>query len=158
MKKIKKFLCFIMLLFINSCSTDDSASKDVEKPTISIAYSGGFPKGCDQLKRGETYVFRAMVTDNEALASYSLNLHHNFDHHTHDDQVGDCDLNESKSAVNPWIFMQNFSIEESSLEHEIEIELAIPDDIDTGDYHCAYSVTDASGWQGRTSIDIKIVQ
>ncbi|MEE3225919.1 MAG: DUF4625 domain-containing protein [Bacteroidota bacterium] len=30
--------------------------------------------------------------------------------------------------------------------------------MDTGDYHCAYSVTDETGWQSRTSIDIKIVE
>ena len=99
-----------------------------------------------------------MVTDNNELAAYSIDIHHNFDHHTHDDQVTECDLGEIKSAVNPLIYVENFTIEGVLSSYEINIPVTIPNDIDTGDYHCAYSVTDATGWQSRTSIDIKIVE
>lgn len=92
-----------------------------------------------------------------ALAAYSLDIHNNFDHHTHDDQIGDCDLDEVKDAVNPLIFIENYSIEGGPTSYEINVSLTIPEDVDTGDYHCAYSVTDETGWQSRTSIDIKIV-
>ena len=54
--------------------------------------------------------------------------------------------------------MENFNIEEGLTTYEIDISITIPNDIDTGDYHCAYSVTDATGWQSRTSIDIKIIE
>lgn len=160
MKFISKYnyLSVLLVLILASCSGDDSANKDEEKPTISINYTEGFPQACTQLVKGETYTFKAMVTDNLALAAYSLDIHHNFDHHTHDDQEETCDLGDVKEAVNPFIYIENFTIEEGLTSYEINISLTIPDDIDTGDYHCAYSVTDLTGWQARTSIDIKIIE
>ncbi|MGJ8733007.1 MAG: DUF4625 domain-containing protein [Cellulophaga sp.] len=155
--KLKYFFFLPLLAIISSCSSDDSSDKDEEKPTISINYTQGFPQPCVQLVKGETYSFRAQVTDNKALASYSLDIHNNFDHHTHDDQEGECNLEPIKNPVNPFIYMENFTVPEGSTNYEINVSLTIPDDIDTGDYHCAYSVTDQTGWQSRTSIDIKIV-
>ncbi len=145
-------------LFITSCSSDDEGGVDETKPEITLNYEDGFPQPCTQLQRGESYTFRAKVSDNVALASYSLNIHDNFDHHTHDDQEVDCPLNPIQEALSPFIFMQNYSIEGGLAEYEIMIILSIPNDADTGDYHCAFSVTDTTGWQSRTSVDIKIVE
>ncbi|KAB1068205.1 DUF4625 domain-containing protein [Tamlana haliotis] len=158
MKQLSKFsAALILLLFLASCSSDDGADKDEEKPTITINYDDGFPQACEALKRGETYNFRALVTDNQALASYSLNIHNNFDHHTHDDQEGDCSLEPVKEPVNPLLVVDNYAIDGAPDSYEINIAITIPNDVDTGDYHCAYSVTDETGWQSRTSVDIKIV-
>ena len=155
----KSFIILVTIFMFGACTSDDDVDKDLEKPTISVNYTGGFPQGCAELQRGNTYVFRAQVTDNTALAAYSLNLHHNFDHHTHDDQGAVCDLEPIKTAVNPLLYLENFQIDEDDVKvYEIQIQVTIPDDIDTGDYHCAYSVTDQTGWQSRTSIDIKIVE
>ncbi|WP_405414556.1 DUF4625 domain-containing protein [Maribacter sp. Asnod1-A12] len=159
MKSTFKYFLFLpLLLLIAACSNIDSDTIDEEKPTISIDYTEGFPQGCELLTRGETYNFRAMVTDNDELAAYSIDIHHNFDHHTHDDQVGDCSLEDLKTAINPLIYIENYSIEEGLTSYEFNVSITIPNDIDTGDYHCAYSVTDATGWQSRTSIDIKIIE
>ncbi len=156
MKLLLNFFYFLFIgLLISSCSSDD---KDEEKPTISVNYNGGFPQGCVLLAKGETYNFRAKVTDNMALASYSIDIHNNFDHHTHDDQVTECDLEDIKQAINPLIFIENYSIEDNLTSYEINIPITIPRDIDAGDYHSAYSVTDQTGWQARTSIDIKIIE
>ncbi|SIQ63919.1 protein of unknown function [Maribacter ulvicola] len=159
MKSTFKYLYFLsFILLITACSSDDSTEIDEEKPTITVNYTTGFPQGCAFLTRGETYNFRAMVTDNSQLAAYSIDIHHNFDHHTHDDQVRDCNLGALQQAENPLIFVENYTIAGSKTSYEINIPVTIPNDIDTGDYHCAYSVTDATGWQSRTSIDIKIVE
>ncbi|MBU2919874.1 DUF4625 domain-containing protein [Winogradskyella psychrotolerans] len=158
MKWIAKYFNLILVIVLfTSCSSDDSNTIDEEKPTISINYTEGFPQVCEQLLKGETYSFKAQVADNKALASYSLDLHHNFDHHTHDDQGETCDLEPIKGAVNPFIYMENFEIEGGLTTYEINISITIPDDIDIGDYHCSYSVTDETGWQSRTSIDVKII-
>ncbi|MFB9053838.1 DUF4625 domain-containing protein [Formosa undariae] len=154
---IKHTYILLLLLFLASCSNSDSIDKDEEKPTITINYDDGFPVACTQLSRGQTYTFKAMITDNKALASYSINVHHNFDHHTHDDQEEPCELEALKTAVNPFIFIENHTIEDAPTAYEIELSITIPNDIDTGDYHCAYSVTDETGWQARTSVDIKII-
>ncbi|WP_100610114.1 DUF4625 domain-containing protein [Confluentibacter lentus] len=159
MKTALKYIYSLFLLLpIVSCSSDDSMDKDEEKPTITINYAGGFPQACTQLQKGETYNFKAKVTDNKELASYSLDIHHNFDHHTHDDQGTPCTLGPIKQAIKPLIFMQNYSIEGGKTSYEINVSLAIPNDIDTGDYHCQFSVIDQTGWQSRTSIDIKIIE
>jgi len=161
MKFTTKYICFLSLiiLFISSCSNDTNIDKDLEKPTITVNYTEGFPQGCTQLVKGKTYNFRAKVTDNKALVAYSLDIHNNFDHHTHDDQITECQLGEIKTAVNPLIFIENYTTEGDDLtNYEINIPVTIPDDIDTGDYHCSYSVTDKTGWQAITSIDIQIIE
>ncbi|WP_405604928.1 DUF4625 domain-containing protein [Polaribacter sp. Asnod1-A03] len=159
MKFTLKYFYFLSILtLITACSGSDNIEIDEEKPTISVDYTEGFPQGCTSLTRGETYDFRAMVTDNQELASYSIDIHHNFDHHTHDDQTAVCSLEDIKNAINPLIFIENYSIEGSLMNYEINVSITIPEDIDTGDYHCAFSVTDATGWQSRTSVDIKIIE
>ncbi|MEP3836922.1 MAG: DUF4625 domain-containing protein [Algibacter sp.] len=155
---LKYFYCLSILLVTGACSSDNSVEIDEEKPTITIDYTGGFPQGCAVLTKGETYNFRAMVTDNDELAAYSIDIHHNFDHHTHDDQLAECELEPIKQSVNPLIFVENYTIEGGLTSYEFNISVTIPNDIDTGDYHCAYSVTDVTGWQSRTSIDIKIIE
>lgn len=156
--KIKYLFYSFLLVLAASCSDSDDSEIDTEKPTISVNYSGGFPQACEELQRGQTYTFKAQVTDNVALSAYSLDIHNNFDHHTHDDQGAQCELDDVKTAVNPMIYMENFSIPEGGTSYEISISITIPEDVDVGDYHCSYSVTDATGWQSRTSVDIKIVE
>lgn len=152
-------LFFLGLFFIvTACSSDDDDDKDTEKPTITINYANVFPKACEQLQRGQTYTFKARVTDNFALASYSIDIHHNFDHHTHDDQEEECEHHPDKNAVNPFLVLNNYTISDDLKTYEISVELNIPSDVDTGDYHCQYSVTDQTGWQSKTSVDIKIIE
>ena len=159
MKTIKLgFIASLMLLLVASCSSEDDNEKDLQKPTISLNYDAGFPKACEVLTKGETYHFKAQVSDNLELAAYSIDIHNNFDHHTHDDQEASCDLGAIKDPVNPLIFIENYSIEEGVTSYEFDVSITIPTDIDTGDYHCAYSVTDQTGWQSRTSVDIKIIE
>lgn len=159
MKTFSKQLSILLsALLLFSCSNSDDGGIDEEKPTININYEGGFPQACSQLVRGKTYSFKAMVSDNAELASYSLDIHHNFDHHTHDDQDGECSLDPKKTATNPWIYIENYPIEDGLTSYEISISITIPNDIDTGDYHCSFSVIDETGWQSRTSVDIKIFE
>ena len=55
MKTIKLgFIASLMLLLVASCSSEDDNEKDLQKPTISINYDGGFPKACEVLTKGET--------------------------------------------------------------------------------------------------------
>jgi len=146
-----------MIAILSSCGRD-TEEIDTEKPVVSINYQNGFPQPCTTLKRGNTYTIRAMATDNVGIASYSIDIHHNFDHHTHDDQPETCILDPKKPAVKPMIYMQNFTTENAGKTYEIIREITIPSDADTGDYHCQFSVIDKTGWQGRTSVDLKIIE
>lgn len=152
---LRPFLLIIPFFIFSACSEEEI---DEIKPEITIDFVGGFPQACDQLQRGQTYTFSARVSDNLELAAYSIDIHHNFDHHTHDDQEGDCELDPKKSPEFPWIYMENFRIEPGLTSYDFKVVVTIPEDIDVGDYHCGYSVTDVTGWQSRTSIDFKIVE
>ena len=145
----------LFALALVSCT---EAEIDEEKPTITVNYAGGFPQTCENLSRGQSYTFKAKVTDNLELASYSIEMHHNFDHHTHDDQEDPCELEPITTAVNPFNFSTNNSVPEGLTSFEIEADVALPAAIDTGDYHLALSVTDVTGWQARTAVDVKIVE
>ncbi|SRR5690606_18719159 len=157
MKIISRTAVLFLLLVSISCSSDDG-EKDIEKPRITLNYDDGFPQTCMELGKGNTYTFRAMVTDNDALASFSIDIHHNFDHHTHDDQLAECEHAPIKAPVSPFVFMESYPIEGNLSSYEITVEITIPEHVDTGDYHCQYSVIDQTGWQSRTSVDIKIVE
>ena len=156
MNLLKKtiFTLFFSLLLIN-CSSD-SENIDQEKPTITINYDNGFPKSCTVLEKGKQYTIKVKVSDNIALAKYAIDIHHNFDHHTHDDQGSLCELNPIKTPISPLIFMENYNIDNERKEYEISQSITIPTNIDSGDYHCQISVIDITGWQSRTSVDIKI--
>jgi len=156
MNLLKKtaFTLFVSLLLIN-CSSE-SEDIDKEKPSITINYDNGFPKSCTILEKGKQYTVKVKVSDNIALATYAIDIHHNFDHHTHDDQGSLCELSPIKNPISPLIFMENYNIDNEVKEYEISQSITIPTDIDTGDYHCQISVIDITGWQSRTSVDIKI--
>lgn len=155
-KKIHGIAFFALGLIVFGCT--ETTALDEEKPTITINFAEGFPQACAQLKRGETYTFRAKASDNLGLASYSLGIHHNFDQHTHDDQPEACEMDAVKSPDNPLTLLNTYSVEGAPLEDELTVSISIPNDVDPGDYHCAFSVTDVTGWQGRTSVDIKIIE
>ncbi len=157
MKPMKKLgLLLLLSLLTIACSSNDDEAPDTTKPTITVQYDGGFPQSCDVLEKGKQYTIKVKVSDNVALKTYAIDIHHNFDHHTHDDQGSQCELDPIKTPVDPLIYMQNFPIENEPKEYEISQEINIPNDIDAGDYHCQISVIDVTGWQSRTSIDIKI--
>lgn len=154
---LKRMVLFSIFIIAASCAKEDEQI-DTEKPVINVSYDNAFPKSCAVLKRGNTYIFRALATDNTGIASYGVDIHHNFDQHTHDDQPGVCPLDPKKTAVKPMIYMQNFAVPDTGTSYEIYREISIPQDIDPGDYHCQISVIDKTGWQSRTSVDIKIIE
>ncbi|CAM1363635.1 conserved exported hypothetical protein [Tenacibaculum litopenaei] len=155
MKLRSKLSALFLLMILASCSSESEAP-DKEKPTISVNYQEGFPKSCTVLKKGQKYTVKVQTSDNIGLATYAIDIHHNFDHHTHDDQGAQCTLSPVKTPITPFIFMQNYNIDGAPKSYEIQQELSIPSNIDSGDYHCQISVVDVTGWQRRTSIDIKI--
>ena len=150
-----RFLLGLFALALVSCTETEI---DEEKPTITVNYAGGFPQTCENLSRGQSYTIKAKVADNLELASYSIEMHHNFDHHTHDDQQGACELEPITTAVNPFNFSTNNSVPEGLTNFEIEAVITLPAAIDTGDYHLALSITDVTGWQALTSVDVKIIE
>ncbi|UZD23213.1 DUF4625 domain-containing protein [Algoriphagus halophytocola] len=154
MKKYALGLVLSMILF--ACGEDEKPAIDLEYPEI-IATADSFPIQCSVVERGSTLEFKALFSDNVELGSYSLDIHHNFDHHTHSTEVNDCESDPVKAAVNPMLFIQTYTIPTGLNEYEAEAEIDIPSDIDPGDYHFLIRVTDKEGWQTLQGISIKIL-
>lgn len=149
------FYSLLLCLLVTSCSKEES-SKDLEKPVIETN-SDAVPQNCQVFYKGEEIPFRYTFTDNEGLGSYNIEIHNNFDHHTHSTDAGDCQLGEEKKPVKPWVYNKDFMIQENSLRYNAQVNIPIPADIDSGDYHFMIRVTDRSGWQELKAASIKIL-
>ncbi len=159
MKKIKIVLtAFLAMTLLNACSSDDSSSNDTTKPTIDLTIAGGFPTSCSTVTRGTSIPFKALFKDNDQLGSYSINIHHNFDHHSHDTEVDACQFDPIKTPVNPWVKTLTFQIPANLSEFTATQQIDIPADIEPGDYHFMIQLTDANGWATMKGISFKIVE
>ena len=161
MKILKIFLGLIIVLFVfTTCNNDDI---DEEKPEIDLTVSGAFPKNCDTLYFGETFTFKALFTDNVELGAYSIDIHNNFDHHSHSTEVTECNLDEIKDAVNAYLSIEDYDIPEGQDAYEVSEEITIPDsdsngEFDEGDYHFFISLVDKEGWSVQKGLSIKILR
>lgn len=101
-------------------------------------------------------MFRARLTDNKELGSLSIDIHHNFDHHTHSTEVESCIMDPVKAPVKPLLLLKNFPITPGLTTLDTQEEIIIPADIDAGDYHFLIRLTDKEGWQTIKGLSIKI--
>ena len=148
--------CAFMFFLLAACSKDETG-KDLDKPVIETD-SEALPQNCQVYVKGEEIPFIYTFTDNMGLGSYNIEIHHNFDHHTHSTDAGDCPLEEKKKPVKPWVYNQDFQIPESASTYNAKVYIPIPEDVDTGDYHFMIRVTDKAGWQQLKAVSIKIIE
>lgn len=161
MKKFKFIIILILFtgLFI---SCEDKTEIDREKPKIDLSYQDAFPLNCNTLYFGESFNLKMLFTDNASLGSYSVSLHHNFDHHSHSTEVTECELAPIKVSVNPLTFIEDYSIPEGLTQYETNKLINIPagngeGQFDEGDYHFFISLTDKEGWSAQKGLSIKIL-
>lgn len=157
MKTIKAALLIAVLTnFLTGCSSDNNQT-DTQYPVIDISASDAFPIQCSEITRGQKITFRAKFTDNAALGSYSLDIHHNFDHHSHSTEVNNCTADPIKKPVNPMLYINSVTIPDGQKSYQALQEITIPADIDPGDYHFMIRLTDKEGWQTIKGLSIKIL-
>jgi hypothetical protein len=149
-------LCGLMLMMAFSISCDKE-HRDTELPVIHMGGPEHFPHNCDTIIIGRSFAFRALFTDNHELGSYSIDIHHNFDHHSHSTDLADCPMDPDKTANNPFLYIQQFDIPGGLKEYEALQVIDVPEGIDPGDYHLMVRLTDKTGWQAIRGISIKIV-
>ncbi len=151
-------------MLFTTCADNDEI--DTEVPEIDLSQDDAFPLNCDTLYFGQTYTFKFYFTDNVELGStqaYSIDIHNNFDHHSHSTEVTECSLDEVKDADNPWVFLNSFDLPEGESEYNEELEFTIPskdsygNQYDAGDYHLFISLTDKEGWSAQKGLSIKIL-
>lgn len=155
--KSKNLLKTLLLCALCACG---STSKEQDKVPPEILPHGDYasPLNCQQFQRGGVLPFAYAFGDNVELGSFNLEIHNNFDHHTHSTEAGECKPDPVKNPVNPWIYNQDFPIPDNLDYYEAEIDIPIPADIDPGEYHFMIRVTDASGWQELRSVSIRITE
>ena len=158
MKNIIKAIIPLIILSLVSCENDI----DKQKPVIDITGAEAFPVNCDTIYYGEPFHFIALFTDNKELGSFSIDIHNNFDHHSHSTEVSECNLDPVKDPVNPFVFIQDYDIPAGRDEYQTDLVLTIPSEntnglFDDGDYHFFISLTDKEGWSTQKGLSIKMV-
>ena len=157
MKKIFMFLTLLCALCACS-SSDDEETKDMTYPVINTTDIVAVPTDCQVFKRGDVIPFNFLFTDNMELGAYNIEIHNNFDHHTHGTSSVECPMEAKKDPVKPWVYNQDFTIPAGQRSYTARHDIAIPGDIDPGDYHFMVRLTDHAGWQQLHALAIKITE
>jgi hypothetical protein len=162
MKKTNQLLLILISIISLLSVSCERNGIDKEKPVIDLSLPDAFPVNCDTIYFGDTFVFRVAFTDNTGLGSYSIDIHHNFDHHSHSTEVTECSLNPVKDPVNPLTFIEDYEIPEKLTEYETNLYISIPSGngiglYDEGDYHFFISLTDREGWSQQKGLSIKML-
>lgn len=144
-------IAFVLLLI--AC---EEIVKDEQLPVIDMSDESAFPQNCAVVYRGESFTFRARFADNVELGSYSIEMHHNFDHHTHSTSQTQCEMEPIKKEIMPFLLIAQFEIPEGQTSFDVSLPITIPDGVDTGDYHFMIRLTDKAGWQIFKGISMKI--
>ncbi|MGO3807509.1 MAG: DUF4625 domain-containing protein [Sphingobacterium sp.] len=150
-------LLLFSVIVLAGCKKENQQEIDTEYPVIDIGAVNAFPKQCDTVHRGDKFTFIAELKDNAELGSVSIDIHHNFDHHTHSTEVENCGLNPIKTPLKPFTLIRSYDIAAGLKTYSLQQEITIPADIDTGDYHFMIRLTDKEGWQTIKGLSIKII-
>lgn len=148
---IKKLLILFIPLMMWGCKNND----DMERPKIENG-ENPLPVNCQTILRGENLSVSYLLTDNEELGAFNIEVHNNFDHHSHSTSAEDCPPDPNREPVNPWIYNQDMEIPSGSTSYELDIEIPVPADVDTGDYHFMIRLTDKAGWQSFKAVSLKM--
>ncbi|MGQ1891376.1 DUF4625 domain-containing protein [Thermophagus sp. OGC60D27] len=148
-----------VILTVVACGDDEDPDK--EKPVIDISIENAFPTNCDTIYFGETFELKLLFTDNEELGSFSIDIHNNFDHHSHSTEVTECNPGANKEPINPFALIESFSIPDGLTIYETNQLITIPAGnneglYDEGDYHFFIRVTDKAGWSTYKGLSIKM--
>lgn len=152
----KYIIYLIAPLFFLACV--EPKDTEEEMPEIELI----MPMACDTLLFGESFRFVANISDNVGLGNLSMDVHHNFGHHSHGDHET-CNMDVPKDVVNPFEESWIFTLPEDQKEYMLDTLLILPAkdgdslEYDTGDYHFHIYVTDTEGYLIFTTFDVKIL-
>ena len=132
MKTIRLIIVFVALIALFHSCKKDKKEIDKEKPTIDLAIPDAFPVNCDTLYFGEAFQLKALFSDNAGLGSYSIDIHHNFDHHSHSTEVTECNTDPVKAPVNPFTFIRDYAIPANLKEYTTNLSISIPSGNNSG--------------------------
>ncbi len=149
-----------MLCALCTACSSDNDDRDMQPPVISTDGIVANPVDCQVYHRGDTIPFAYVFTDDHELGNFQIEVHSNADHHNHAGAAGACQFDEDSEPVNPWHYNPDtpFTIPEGLKHYEARMLIAIPDSVDTGDYHFSIRLYDRVGWSAHLPISIKIAE
>ena len=144
MKKIALYTLALVTLGLVSCSSDNAV--DTEKPNIVLLEPGdheGFLPGSEIHVEG-------LLTDNEALASYKIEIHAAEDGHSH-----------ARVLTNYFQYEETFTLLDNPKIYELDKKINIPttqngEVLTNGHYHLGIFVLDKAGNQQQVFVEIYI--
>lgn len=161
-------LVSMITIGITACGGDDN-DKDMTPPVISSEGLEVNPINCQEYHRGDVIPFLYLFTDNKELGNFNIEIHNNADHHSHSTEADDhgqdgseCeedhdhDHDADESGASYWVYNQSFTIPAGQRSYTARIDIPVPSDIKSGDYHFMVRLTDRAGWQQLKAVAIKI--
>lgn len=141
-------IAFMALALLASCEKNDA---DTQKPQIEVIS----PAEEQQIRLGDAIVFNVKFSDNEELKSYKVDIHSNFDAHTH--KLGAVNDSVAWTFQKSWDFPAGMS--QMQIQHqEIVVPAVISEHpVSRGEYHITIYCTDASGNEHWMALPIDVV-
>ncbi|MDR1896142.1 MAG: DUF4625 domain-containing protein [Prevotellaceae bacterium] len=145
MKTIIKFTVISLVMAAMFISCDKKDSGDTTKPVINLIE----PEEGDVLLIGSDVHFEMELSDDEMLHSYKVEIHNNFDGHSHETKA------DSEDTVD-FSFDRSWDVsgkKNADIHHH---EIIIPENATPGDYHLTVFCTDAAGNESHVVINIEL--
>ena len=163
--KTNIFMSLMLTLIITAFTACNNSQKDLTPPLIDNA--SFLPANCDIYYQGDTILVHFLCTDDTELGNFNIEIHNNFDHHTHSTDAEDCEgehqheegaEHEHEHSSEGWVCFINGApqIPAGSTEYTADLEIPVPKDATEGDYHFMLRLTDQAGWQSLKAVSIHI--
>lgn len=171
MKKYLLSCVFMAIMATIAICVSCNGQKDLTPPTIE---EGGFlPADCDIYYLGDTILVHFVCSDNVELGNFNIEIHNNFDHHSHGTSSIDCDEeghdheheyehgdddhdHEHEDVEGAWVYNQDYALARGLQQDTVECKIAVPTDVLEGDYHFMLRLTDRAGWQAIKTVPIHL--
>ena len=136
-------MTFLAISFLSACDNDDV---DTTKPHVEIIS----PENQTHYHAGDEFRLKALITDNEALASWKVSVHYNADGHTH--------KSASILAEEEVEWQQDWSanMEAGLASFELVQTITVPANAKHGQYHLGVFALDKSGNEQVVFIEIEV--
>lgn len=123
---MKPYLIFLSVLVMFSCR-----KSDLTPPTVSSVSVNNISGETLELSPGDSFTLRALIEDNEALGQFKIDIHDDFDGHSH------------KSSTERYAEIRIKDIDGTS--YDLEEVFTIPENASSGTYHGTIQAIDAEG-------------
>ncbi len=163
------FLALLTGAMITGFVACENKTKDVTPPVIDEA--SFLPADCDIYYLGDTIEVHFVCSDDTELGNYNIEIHSNFDHHTHGTSAVDCEgeegiehhheegeehAHEHEAVEGAWVYNRDFAIARGLKSDTVDLRIPVPVEVKEGDYHFMLRLTDRAGWQSIKAVAIHL--